>query len=95
MDLTMSVIQIDYDLSKPGQNYDSLIEKIKYLGDGWCHAMDSVWLIATSKTIAEVYAALKSVIDANDRLLITQFRKPYAGWLDKSVHQWIDQHVPA
>lgn len=44
----MAVFCVTYDLNKSGQSYSALYDEIK-LSPGWCHALDSVWLISTTE----------------------------------------------
>jgi hypothetical protein len=85
------IIQINYDLKKPGQNYERLIEKIKSLGS-WAHPCDSCWLVSTSMSAKAVSDVLKTYIDTNDNLLVNQFTThDYGGWLSKEIWEWIRQ----
>ena len=62
---------ITYDLIKPGQNYNELYEAIKKLcsGSAW-HCLDSVWIVKTNLTAAQICDILKLHIDSNDKLLV-------------------------
>jgi hypothetical protein len=86
------IIEINYDLNKPGQNYDGLINKIKSLGS-WANPCKSCWLVSTSLSAKAVADVLKGYIDPGDNLLVNQFTThDYGGWLDKQVWDWIRQH---
>lgn len=82
---------ITYDLAKPGRNYQPLYEAIKRLGS-WCHALESVWLIETSRTAAQILDALLPLIDHNDSLFITGLSGEYSGWLGQNARQWLGSH---
>lgn len=87
------ILQINYDLNKPGQNYEDLIKKIKSIGSGYARPCESCWLIYTNKTPTEVGEALRPYMDSNDILLVSRFySNDYFGWLSKDVHNWIVQH---
>lgn len=60
---------ITYDLDKPGQNYDGVHAKIKSLGH-WYHPQLSVFYLHTALTAKEAHAAIWSVMDSNDRLIV-------------------------
>lgn len=64
----MNTILIGYDLNRPGQDYESLIEAIKSLGRWW-HRLDSMWLVKTALTASDVRDALKAHLDKGDELL--------------------------
>src|SRR5690606_4822099 len=44
---TKMIYAINYDLKRPGQNYDELHKAIKNLGDWW-HYLGSTWLVDTN-----------------------------------------------
>ena len=90
------IIEINYDLKNPGQNYTGLIEKIKALGSSWARPCASCWLISTSSSVSSVTETLKAYIDRNDRLLVSQFNaNNYSGWLDQEVIDWIRRNSNA
>ena len=65
----MAVQLITYDLRKPGQDYARLFAAIEALG-AWWHCLESVWLVRTSLTSAQVRDTLRPYLDANDSLLV-------------------------
>jgi hypothetical protein len=54
---------IGYDLNKTGQDYTTLINKIKTLGTWW-HCLDSTWIIKSNSTAVQIRDTLKSLIAA-------------------------------
>lgn len=58
-----------YDLFKPGQNYEVLIEQIKLLGN-WAHVHESVWYVNSDCGAAQARDRLLPYLDANDSLFI-------------------------
>jgi hypothetical protein len=81
--------QIDYDLRKPGRNYDDLLAAIKALG-AWAHPLKSAWVVETLLTAHQVRDRLLQHIDANDGLLVTRLAGE-AAWhgLVPDVAQWL------
>lgn len=84
---------IGYDLNKSGQDYTTLIEKIKTLGSWW-HCLDSTWIIKSDSTAAAIRDILKPLIDSNDELLVvaltgeaawTGFSEKCGDWLLKNI----------
>ncbi|MGW4370096.1 hypothetical protein ACWEKT_31065 [Nocardia takedensis] len=65
----MSVLMIGYDLNRPGQKYDELIEFLKSQGTWW-HALDSTWLVKTSLSASQMRDSVKAYVDANDQVLV-------------------------
>jgi hypothetical protein len=60
---------IGYDLNMSGQDYSTLIEKIKELGDWW-HCLDSTFIIKSTSTSISIRDYLTNFIDLNDKLLV-------------------------
>jgi len=81
--------QIDYDLRKPGRNYDDLFAAIKALGN-WAHALKSTWIVNTTLNAAQIRDHLKAHIDVNDGVLVTRLTGEMA-WhgLDTEVEKWL------
>lgn len=65
----MKTYLIGYDLNKQGQDYTTLIEKIKKIGLWW-HCLDSTWIVKSDNTAVEIRDFLKQFIDNNDELLV-------------------------
>jgi len=86
------IYAVNYDLVKPGRDYDGLYESIKSLGTWW-HYLESTWLVETSKSAAQIFAALQPHIDSNDNVLVIAVGSDYAGWLPKKAWDWIRSHM--
>jgi len=89
----MAVYMVGYDLDRPGQDYNSLIDAIKAYGTWW-HHLDSTWLIATNENATEVRDNLAQHIDDNDKLLVANIGAPgaWAG-MNESSSQWLVKHL--
>lgn len=85
--------QIDYDLRKPGRDYNSLIPAIKALGS-WAHPLKSTWVVDTQLNAAQVRDQLLDHIDQNDGLLVTRLSGESA-WhgLADDVANWLRDHL--
>jgi hypothetical protein len=89
----MPTLLITYDLNSPGQKYEPLHETIKAQGDWW-HYMESTWLVVTSKTPKDVFAALNEHIDGTDRAIVVGISsREYSGWLTDEAWEWLRKHV--
>ncbi|GEN80219.1 hypothetical protein [Actinotalea fermentans] len=89
----MAALLITYDLNKPGQNYDSLYEKIRELGTWW-HYLDSTWIVVSSLSPSQAFDRLKPSMDASDRMLVLDITKDtYSGWLTQAAWDWLNAHV--
>lgn len=89
----MDSFLIGYDLNKAGQDYDTLIEKIKDLGTWW-HCLDSTWIIKSNYTVVDIRNYLRQFIDGNDEILVVKltgdaawygFSAEGSNWLKKNL----------
>lgn len=62
---------IEYDLQKPGRNYDALYAAIKSY-EHWARITESTWFIKTSASCVQVRDKLLQVMDTNDRLFVAE-----------------------
>ena len=76
----MAKILISYDLNAAGQDYQTLIDRIKALGSDWWHCLDSTWIVVTSLTAVQVRDVLAHLIDRNDELLVVDISAAPAAW---------------
>lgn len=88
------IYAINYDLKKPGQNYDSLYTAIKSLGPWW-HYLGSTWLVDTNLIANAIWQKLEPHVDKNDFVLIIGVTKDYAGWLPPKAWDWIKERCLA
>jgi hypothetical protein len=84
------IYSINYDLHRPGQNYEDVINVIKSLG-AWWHYLDSTWLVDTTLNAAQIWAKLEPHIDTNDNFLIIGVTRDYSGWLPEDAWKWIKE----
>jgi hypothetical protein len=85
----MAAHVITYDLRKPGQDYSALFEAIKRLG-GWWHCLESIWIVQTGLTTAQVRDALTPRIDANDGLVVLALQGGWASCgLTQECSEWL------
>lgn len=83
------IYSINYDLKRPGQNYEALYKAIKELGEWW-HFLESTWLVDTNLNAEGIYNILSSAIDKNDFFLVIGVTSDYQGWLPKEAWEWIN-----
>jgi hypothetical protein len=80
---------ISYDLDNPNRNYDDLYEAIKGLGSWW-HCLESVWLVDTTKTTAQVRDTLKAELDRGDKLAVFNLAGGWATYnLSDECNTWL------
>jgi hypothetical protein len=78
----MAIYMIGYDLHpKQGETYEKLIEAIENVGTARWHCLESTWLVATTKTAAEIRDELWNHMRGDDRLLVVQYAPPYTAWI--------------
>ncbi len=83
---------ISYDLSKPGQNYEPLIQRIKKY-ESWARLGGSAYLIYTAEETKSVRDTLWALMDKNDKLFVGIAPPPSAwGGLTSEVSNWILKH---
>ena len=82
------IYAVNYDLKKPGQNYNDLHEAIKGCGTWW-HHLGSTWLVDTNLSAAGIWSRLEPHVDKNDSFLVIGVTADYQGWLPKDAWEWI------
>jgi hypothetical protein len=89
----MSALMVGYDLNKPGHDYSKVVDYLKSF-DNWWHYLDSTWIVVTTKTTSEVRDKLKTLIDANDEVLVINVTgDAWASWLNKDANDWLSKHM--
>lgn len=90
----MKTLIISYDLRRPEQNYEGLIQKIRGYSS-WAKLGGSAYLIITNQTVTQVRDTLGSFLDLNDSLFVGTCPVPSA-WkgLSDEVSKWILENQP-
>ncbi len=83
------IYAVNYDLKKPGQNYNDLYTAIKGCGDWW-HHLGSTWLLDTNLDASGIWKKIEPHVDKNDSFLIIGVTRDYTGWLPKDAWEWLD-----
>ena len=63
----MSLYLITYDLTRPGQNYPQLFERIKECGTEW-HGMQNVWFVESASSAAQIRGHIATAVDSGRTL---------------------------
>jgi hypothetical protein len=90
----MPTLMIGYDLNSPGQDYASLIERIKSHGTWW-HHLDSTWFVVTGITATAMRDDLGDYIDSGDELLVLDVTGDWwagRGFQD-SGYEWLKNNL--
>jgi hypothetical protein len=83
-------LHISYDLFKPGQDYESVIEKIKELGS-WAKIHKSYWYVNSSFTASQAVDHIKPALDTNDKVYVVDATNNVAAW--NSLPKNVADHV--
>lgn len=86
------IYAINYDLKRPGQNYEQLYEAIKSCG-AWWHYLGSTWLVDTTLDAKGVWDRLAPHVDKNDRVLVIGVTRDYTGWLPQDAWNWLASRI--
>lgn len=92
----MNTFLISYDLGLP-ETYDDYKLLIQYIKSypSWAKPLQSVWLVKTTKTVAQVRDEIKTKVDSNDKVLVIDVTK--TGWgsfnLSKDVTDWMKNNL--
>jgi hypothetical protein len=89
----MASYLIGYDLNKSGQDYNTLIERIKKFGTWW-HCLDSTWIVKSDLNSAQIRDALSPLIDGNDELLVVKLtgEAAWVGFSDE-CSKWLKNNL--
>jgi CRISPR/Cas system-associated endoribonuclease Cas2 len=83
------IVLITYDLNTPGQEYSKLHHAIKELGE-WTHPLESLWLVDTQQTPADIYKKLQRRVDGNDDLFVVELQGNWRGQFDARSMKWLE-----
>jgi hypothetical protein len=78
----MAVYLVAYDLRKPGQNYDRLIQALQSVP--YCRPLESTWFIEVTGNARAVRDWLKAFIDQNDRMIVSEMTPDWAMYNPKN-----------
>lgn len=84
----MAILLVTYDLRQPGKNYQPLYDWLKKFA--YCKGMDSVWLLDTHWTPAQVRDELQNIVDNNDRVFVTRLHSNTWASLNYSCGDWLN-----
>lgn len=89
----MKTYLISYDLIKPESfpEYIRLFNTIK-TAKFWAKPLQSVWLVKTTLSSAQIRDVLIKVIDVNDKIMVIEVTNNWAAFgLPKEVIDWMQQ----
>jgi len=65
---SQTAYSVTYDLRSPGQDYRSLIDRLKELGA--IRLLESYWTLRSAWTAAQIRDDLLAHMDSNDRIMV-------------------------
>ena len=91
----MKTYAVSYDLRQPGRDYEALYVALKSYGTYW-HVLESVWILRTSRSAAQIRDHLTSQMDGNDQLIVAGLDGE-AAWYGFTVDggNWLKQQLAA
>lgn len=72
------IYTIDYDLTKPGQNYHGLIQALEALNAK--RMLLSKWILLSDETAETLAKHLRQFMDNNDRLFVAELAGNWSGY---------------
>ena len=84
---------VSYDLYRPGQDYETVSEAIKSLGN-WAKVQQSLWYVNSTYTASDAAKKVRSVMDKNDSLIVIDCTNNKGYWYNvgDEVSQYIQNH---
>lgn len=80
----MNNLFISYDLFKPGQHYEQVIEEIKALGS-WASVHKSFWYVNSTLSASQALDRVWAKMDSNDKLIVVDATNNNAAWQNLST----------
>ena len=88
----MAVLLITYDLNRPGQNYQSVLNYIKSHG-AWARLSESSYAVRTDASPDSVRDAIRGYMDSSDNVYVITLKRPYSGFGPSDVNKWLDDNL--
>ena len=88
----MNVLLVAHSPAQTKSDYLRLQDAIRSSGTKWWHYLDSVWFIATDKTVEQVGRELPKIYDG--LVLVIEVARPAQGMLPEEAWGWINDNVP-
>jgi hypothetical protein len=86
----MRLLQVNYDLMQPGQDYPLLRQRLAVFGG--FSPLQSVWLLPRHAPADAICNDLRGYIDRTDKLIVTEVdAAAWIGlepWMDARIHAW-------
>lgn len=88
----MAVLLISYDLNRGERpsSYTAVRQIIEQHATSAVKPLYSQWFVETSETPQTWSDRIGTVADSDDSWFVCHVKRPYQGWLPKSVWEWLD-----
>lgn len=85
------ILLVEFNLRRRSHSYKGFFDALCSFG-GWCHPMDSTWLLDTKESPEAVRALLAQYIDHRaDTLIVVELKKSRATFnLHKNCVEWLN-----
>lgn len=89
------ILLISYDLNghERPSSYAAVKKMIEEQSVGAIRPLYSQWFVETTSNIERWHERMTAVTDRNDNWFIVEVKRPYQGWLNKSVWQWLRERL--
>jgi hypothetical protein len=90
-----ATILIAYDVHPPkGAAYEKLVKAIQSLGSWW-HHLETIWIVRSDQSVAEIRDLLSSHIGIEDQLLVIDISGDIAGWagVNDAGSNWLNENI--
>jgi len=61
----------------------------------WMHYLDKTWLVSTPETVDDLNNRLGQWLRPNDKLLVVEFSRNFAGFLPEDAWDWVNERIDA
>jgi hypothetical protein len=83
----MSLLLVTYDPNNPKRDYSDLLDEIGSYSN--IRLSDFAYAIITDKPPSRICGELKQYIDANDKILVINLKRPFDGYGSDEVNDWL------
>ena len=88
----MNSYLISYDLIAPGRNYQPVYDYMKGFSDHM-KPLQTVYLVYTSKSAKQIRDDLRTLVDANDKIIVIQISTTtWATYNLPNTSKWLESH---